>query len=262
MAVPDLEAAVGHADIVSCATLAMTPLIHGRRLRSGSHLDLIGSFTPSMREAADDCFVDAALYVDTEEALRKSGDLLEPIKRGVLDPADVRCTLTTLARGEASGRRAADERTIFKSVRNGARGSCRGHRGLRTPARRGLAHRHQARVSAGRRGVDAQRALEHQALQRDVDIAGPKTGDADDGPGSPGDSAADGKQFGRLAVMKDGIEADHLASPVLYERDAISCLAGKTCPHRLRADGPQGPAAHGEHGRQLQQSICLVASQA
>ena len=100
MAVPDLEAAVGHADIVSCATLAMTPLIHGRRLRSGSHLDLIGSFTPSMREAADDCFVDAALYVDTEEALRKSGDLLEPIKR---DPADVRCTLTTLARGEASG---------------------------------------------------------------------------------------------------------------------------------------------------------------
>src|SRR5450755_3493341 len=116
MAVPDLEAATGDADIVSCATLATTPLIHGRWLRRGSHLDLIGSFAPSMREADDDCFVDAALYVDTEEALHKSGELLEPMNRGVFAPADVRGTLTTLARGEAAGRRTAGERTVFKAV--------------------------------------------------------------------------------------------------------------------------------------------------
>jgi ornithine cyclodeaminase len=51
-------------------------LIEGRWLRAGSHLDLIGSFTPAMREADDACFAGARLYVDTEEALRKSGDLL------------------------------------------------------------------------------------------------------------------------------------------------------------------------------------------
>ncbi len=112
----DLEAAAGAADIVSCATLASAPLIQGRWLRAGSHLDLIGSFTPAMREADDDCFDAAALYVDTEEALVKSGDLLGPLSRGVIRAADLRGTLATLARGQAQGRRSSDERTVFKSV--------------------------------------------------------------------------------------------------------------------------------------------------
>jgi len=69
-----------------------------------------------MREADDACFAGAALYVDTEEALQKSGDLLGPMQRGVFTAADVRGTLATLARGEASGRRSEAERTVFKSV--------------------------------------------------------------------------------------------------------------------------------------------------
>ena len=115
-AVPDLEAAVAAADIVSTATLATAPLIEGRWLRPGSHLDLIGSFTPAMREADDDCFAGASLYLDADEALLKSGDLLGPIGRGVLGAGDVRGTLTTLARGAASGRQSVIERTVFKSV--------------------------------------------------------------------------------------------------------------------------------------------------
>jgi len=112
----DLDAAVAAADIVSSATLATEPIVHGRWLRTGSHLDLIGSFTPAMREADDDCLAGAALYVDTDEALRKSGDLLGPLSRGVFAPGEVRGTLATLARGEAPGRRDRDERTVFKSV--------------------------------------------------------------------------------------------------------------------------------------------------
>jgi ornithine cyclodeaminase len=112
----DLEAAAAEADIVSCATLATTPLIEGRWLRPGSHLDLIGSFTPAMREADDDCFAGAAIHVDTEEALLKSGDLLGPMSRGVFAAGDVRGTLAGLARGETPGRRSPLERTVFKSV--------------------------------------------------------------------------------------------------------------------------------------------------
>jgi ornithine cyclodeaminase/alanine dehydrogenase-like protein (mu-crystallin family) len=115
-AVTDLEAAVGQADIVSCATLATEPVIQGRWLRPGSHLDLIGSFTPAMREADDACLAGAALYVDTEEALIKSGDLVGPLARGIVRAADLRGTLATLARGEATGRRSSEERTLFKSV--------------------------------------------------------------------------------------------------------------------------------------------------
>jgi ornithine cyclodeaminase len=112
----DLAAAVAAADVVSCATLATAPLVQGAWLQPGSHLDLIGSFTPAMREADDACFAGAAVYVDTDEALAKSGDLLGPLERGVLRPADVRGTLATLARGAAPGRADAGQRTVFKSV--------------------------------------------------------------------------------------------------------------------------------------------------
>ena len=111
-----LQAAAGEADIVSCATLATQPVLMGRWLSPGSHLDLIGSFTPAMREADDDCFAGAALYVDTDEALAKSGDLLGPLSRGVFQADDVRGTLARLARGEVSGRSSAAQRTVFKSV--------------------------------------------------------------------------------------------------------------------------------------------------
>ena len=112
----ELESAVRAADIVSCATLASAPVVHGAWLAPGSHLDLIGSFTPAMREADDDCFAGAALWVDTEEALTKSGDLIGPLARRVFARADVRGTLAALCRGEAPGRRDAAERTVFKSV--------------------------------------------------------------------------------------------------------------------------------------------------
>jgi ornithine cyclodeaminase len=115
-AVTDLEPAVRVADIVSCATLAEAPLVHGRWLAAGSHLDLIGSFTPQMREADDACFAGAGLWVDTEEALQKSGDLLGPLARGVIRADAVRGTLAGLCRGEAPGRRSAGERSVFKSV--------------------------------------------------------------------------------------------------------------------------------------------------
>ena len=118
-AVTDLGAAVAAADIVSCATLASTPLMLGRWLRAGSHLDLIGSFAATMREADDDCFHAASLFVDTDEALLKSGDLLGPISRGVFAAADVLARLEQLCRGTHAGRHDDAEHTVFKSVGTG-----------------------------------------------------------------------------------------------------------------------------------------------
>ena len=115
-AADDLETAVRHADVVSCATLATAPVVHGRWLQPGSHLDLIGSFTPAMREADDDCFVDASIYVDTTEALQKSGELLEPMSRGVFTAVQVKATLYDLCRTAGLGRQSSSERTVFKAV--------------------------------------------------------------------------------------------------------------------------------------------------
>lgn len=115
-ATEDLAAAVADADIVSCATLASVPLVRGVWLRPGTHLDLIGSFAPSMREADGDCFAQATVCVDTPEALAKSGDLIDAIAEGKFATGALRATLAQLCRGEATGRSRDDERTLFKSV--------------------------------------------------------------------------------------------------------------------------------------------------
>lgn len=117
-AVSDLAAAVARADIVSCATLATAPLVQGRWLREGTHLDLIGSFTPQMRESDGACFARSRVWVDTEEALAKSGDVLGAVAEGAFDVALVQGTLAPLCRGERPGRGTRGEITLFKAVGN------------------------------------------------------------------------------------------------------------------------------------------------
>lgn len=113
---PSLEAAAAEADIISCATLSNQPLIQGRWLRPGTHLDLIGSFTPAMRESDDECFRVSTVFVDTDEAPKKSGDLLIPLANGAFDQSLIASDLTSLCRGQHPGRKAPDEITLFKAV--------------------------------------------------------------------------------------------------------------------------------------------------
>ena len=116
-ATEDLEGAVRWADIISCATLAMSPLVLGVWLREGQHLDLIGAFRPDMREADQEALLRADIYVDTREgALRESGELVEAMAAGALTPGDIRGELADLARKVVPGRTHARQITLFKSV--------------------------------------------------------------------------------------------------------------------------------------------------
>jgi alanine dehydrogenase len=112
----NLPAAVSEADIVSAATLATEPLISGEWVRPGTHIDLVGGYTPQMREADDHLITKASIYVDTREgALKEAGDVVVPITRALLRAEDVG-DLRDLCRGERPGRRTAEEITVFKSV--------------------------------------------------------------------------------------------------------------------------------------------------
>jgi alanine dehydrogenase len=115
-AVTDLAAAVAAADIVTCATLAAEPLIRGEWLRPGTHVDLVGGFTPDMREADDAAIARARVYIDTEMARREAGDIVQPLQSGVLTQEAIRGDLFALCRGECAGRRDGCEITLFKSV--------------------------------------------------------------------------------------------------------------------------------------------------
>ncbi len=116
-AVADLADAVPRADIVSCATLAQEPLIHGAWLKAGQHLDLVGGYTPEMREADDEAVQRARVFVDTRAgALKEAGDIVRPLASGVLAESAIQGDLYELCRNQRMGRQGEDEITLFKSV--------------------------------------------------------------------------------------------------------------------------------------------------
>lgn len=119
-AAASLETAVGDADIISCATLANAPLVLGKWLKPGQHLDLVGGFTPAMREADDEAVRRASVYVDTRAgAMKEAGDIVQPLASGALEAEAVKGDLFDLCRGTAPGRSDARQITFFKSVGTG-----------------------------------------------------------------------------------------------------------------------------------------------
>ncbi|MFT2112077.1 ornithine cyclodeaminase family protein [Marinomonas sp. 2405UD68-3] len=111
----DLEVGTKGADIISCATLSTTPLILGEWLKPGQHLDLIGSFTPSMRETDDTAMSTADVYIDVETAFLESGDIIEPMKTGALSKSDIKGDLAVLCKING-GRESEKSITVFKAV--------------------------------------------------------------------------------------------------------------------------------------------------
>ncbi len=114
-ATEDLEATARTADIVTTATLSADPVVKGAWLKAGAHLDLVGAYTPKMRETDDDSVRRGRVYVDTRAgAMKEAGDIVQPLASGALK--EVVGDLFELTRGQVGGRASAAEITVFKSV--------------------------------------------------------------------------------------------------------------------------------------------------
>lgn len=103
--------AVRGADVVVVAANATTPILHGRWLSPGTHVNAIGATRPDWRELDDDLVTTAQIFVDSREAaLRESGDVIAS-RRG----SEV-TEIGAVVAGVDPGRRSAHEITLFKSV--------------------------------------------------------------------------------------------------------------------------------------------------
>ncbi len=116
--VDDLHEALEAADIVCTATMARDPLVSGRLLRPGTHVDAVGAYLPDHREIDDDVVRradhDHAVFVDDRRApLTESGDLVIPIARGVVAEDVVRADLFQLCQGDHPGRTTPEQVTLF-----------------------------------------------------------------------------------------------------------------------------------------------------
>ena len=84
-AVSDPAEAAFRADLVSCATYAAQPILKGEWLKAGTHVDLVGSYRPDLREADDDVVRRAGrIFVDERSStVGVSGDVIEPLDKGL-----------------------------------------------------------------------------------------------------------------------------------------------------------------------------------
>lgn len=115
--IPTLEEKISEVDIISCATLSKTPLVLGKYLKPGQHIDLVGAYKPDMREADDDTIKKASVFIDTYQGgLKESGDIFIPLQSGVLKEKDIKADLFELCSNQKSGRKNIEEITLFKSV--------------------------------------------------------------------------------------------------------------------------------------------------
>jgi len=118
--VTDLDAATREADIITTCTRAHQPLIKGRNLRPGTHLDLVGGYTPQTREADDDAAKMSRVFVDMREsAFHGVGDILQPIASGAISEKDVLGDHYDLASGRVRGRTSPSDITFFKNAGGG-----------------------------------------------------------------------------------------------------------------------------------------------
>jgi len=119
-ATADLPAAVRQAQLISSATRTHTPLIEGAWLARGTHLDLVGGYTPDTREADDEAARRSRVFVDCREsAFDGVGDILGPIASGAISKDDVRGDLYDLIGGGVPGRTGPDDITFFKNAGGG-----------------------------------------------------------------------------------------------------------------------------------------------
>ena len=108
---------ITEVDIISCATLSKTPLVLGRKLRKGQHIDLVGAYKNDMRESDDEAILQSSVFLDTfQGGLKESGDITQPLQSGIIQESDIKADLFQLCSGEKTGRASSDEITLFKSV--------------------------------------------------------------------------------------------------------------------------------------------------
>ena len=115
----DARAAVREADIVCTATTSRTPVFDDADLRPGAHVNAVGAFTPEMQEIPSATVARATVVVDAVEAvLAEAGDLLVPLREGLIGREHLARELGMVVSGAAPARTSADEVTLFKSVGN------------------------------------------------------------------------------------------------------------------------------------------------
>ncbi len=106
-----------HSDVICTCTTASTPLFEGKMLREGTHLNAVGTFHAADRELDSETIRRSLLVVDRREsALAEAGEVVLPMREGVIGEEHIVADLGELMRGDVSLSPDAGAITVFKSL--------------------------------------------------------------------------------------------------------------------------------------------------
>lgn len=109
--------AIADADVICTATTSTTPVFNGSELNSGTHINAIGSFLPTMQELDSRTVERSLVVVDSREAaLAETGDLIIPIEEGRISEDHIHAELGEIVNGSKPGRTDSGQITLYKSV--------------------------------------------------------------------------------------------------------------------------------------------------
>jgi alanine dehydrogenase len=109
--------AVENADVICTVTSSTQPVLCGDWIKKGTHINAVGSSTPSTRELDSNAVFNSKLYTDCYESiLNEAGDFLIPKNEGVITDDHISGDLGEVLLGMKKGRENNDEITLFKSL--------------------------------------------------------------------------------------------------------------------------------------------------
>lgn len=112
-----LAEATIEADIICTLTPSKHAFLSKKEVKSGTHINAIGTFTPDTRELTSDLMASGQLYVDDYQAVkRESGDYLIPLSEGKIDQTNILGSLGELVTHQKTGRTDEQAITIFDAV--------------------------------------------------------------------------------------------------------------------------------------------------
>lgn len=138
-AVESTADALRHADIVCTATTAKAPVFEDRDVPPGTHINAIGVFQPDRAEVPAETVRRARVVVDHRaSSLEEAGDLLMPLRAGLIGEDHISAELGPLLLGKMEGRTSAGQITLFKSVGVAIQDLCAAARALDAARRMGI----------------------------------------------------------------------------------------------------------------------------
>jgi len=109
--------ALAGAAVACTATTASEPVFDDADIAPGTHINAVGSYQPPAREVPAETVCRARVVVDQRSAaLVEAGDLVVPIREGLITEDHIAAEVGEIVAGARPGRQSAEEVTLFKSV--------------------------------------------------------------------------------------------------------------------------------------------------